>query len=240
MPPSRDRTDGVSSSAPGLGNPYEEGYYWPGYRDPGQGEKSPLKTVFNPECKPPAGSPRAQELDEFFCRMRQELNRSVIFSKRPANVEPPWFARPIIKAKNCLTIAPGATVAIFDRVINERQRAILTMIGQDVAPLLPLMNGDLVFWWALDGVIVPIYDDQSTGYCAVAQSGQTTVPFGAAAVPFCLFSNALSWRIIGRKRLTWNVENQGLVPVEIRGVMGWYEYWTSYGATEFENADVQL
>lgn len=239
MPPKSG--DGVSPNAPGLGNPHEEGYYWPGYRDPGQGEKGPpMKAVFDPECRPEPGSADARRLDEFFCRFRQEMNRSVVFAKRPANVEPPWFARPIIKAKNCLTVAPGATVNIFDRMILERQRAIVTMVGVDLAPLLPLMNGDLVFQFALDGVTFPLWDDQSTGYCAVSKSGQTTVPFGAAAVPFCLFSNALSWRVIGPKRLTFSVENQGLVGVQIRGMMGWYEYWTSYGATEFENADVQL
>lgn len=232
-------------SGGGLGNPHEDPYYWRGYRDTGQGEERPKDLVFDPACEPAQTDPaRRAILDEFFCRFERELKKLVFFSKRPAEVEPPFFAKPLIKAKCGLSVAPGATAIIFDRTIEARQRAMVTMLGLDIAPLAPLLNCQLEFWFQGDDAVIPYFDDQSPttyGGSTPVISGRTTVPPGSVENPFCMQSNGLAFQIRGRQRLTMRVENKSGVTVVIRGVLGLYQYWLAgrAGASEFESAEVQ-
>lgn len=232
----------------GLGNPLEYDYYYRGYRDPGQGEERPLDVVHDAKCppRPPISRQKQAELDAFFCRQRQEFKRSVLFVKGPANVEPPWFAKPLIKVKN-ITVSAGATATIFDRVIEDRQRAVVSIIGIDVAPIGPYVNGQMEFWFAQGGTerqdVINLFDDQTSvayGSTVPLVAGKTTLIPGSSENPFNLRGAGLQFRIKGRKLLTFNVENKSGQDVVVRGLMGMWIYWLPWGATEFESADVQL
>lgn len=208
-----------------LGDPLEREYYDKGYRDWGASDPQGKEVVFNPNEKP-------SEIPE----------RRVFYAKRPAYLEPPWFSKPLIKAKNNLIVPAGATVAIFDRRIPARNRAVVTMVGIDVSPVAPLYAGQLEFWFEQSGEVIPIFDDQtptSYGSSDPVRSGRTTVLPGTADRPFCLHGCGLSFQVKGEKILTFNVENKGGVPVTIRGLLGFYIYWLPYGATEFEDAEIQ-
>jgi len=231
----------------GLGQPHEDEYFYRGYRDTGQGEPRPKDVVFDPKCDPELDRmepERKKALDEFFCRFQRELKRLVFFSKRPSFVEPPFFSKPLIKAKCGLSVAPGATAIIFDRPIEARQRAIVSMIGLDVAPLLPLLSCALEFWFQQDNDIIPYFDDQSPttyGGSTPVVGGRTSVIPGSVENPFCMITNGLGFEIKGPKRLTMRVENKSGVTVVIRGVLGLYQYWLAglAGASEFETAELQ-
>lgn len=231
----------------GMGNPYEEGYFYEGWRDYGQGEPRPKDVVFDPGRNPVSSDPERQGLmDDFFNRFREELKRPLVFfSKRPAFVEPPFFSKPIIKAKCGLTVAPGATEIIFDRLIEDRQRAIIANIGIDVEPIAPLFNCQLEFWFQLDDDVIPLFDDQTpTAYGATTPLiyGRTTVLPGSVEIPFCLMGCGLAFGVHGRKRLTFRVENKSGVTITTRGILGFYQYWSSGpdGASEFEQGDFQV
>jgi hypothetical protein len=226
-----------------MGGP-DDDYYYSGWRDWGQGEKAPLRPIVDPECPTPLPPAEQAKHDALVCALRQMFQRSVVFTKNPANVQPPWFARPIIKTKN-IVVAANTTGVIFDREIPERNRAILSCIGIDVAPLLPLYDQTLEFWFDLgnEQQVIPIFDDQteqayesSTGL----KSGRTTILPGNVGAPFNFLANGLQSLIKGKAMLRFMVENKSDVAVTIRGVMGYYQYWLPYGADEFENADVQL
>lgn len=232
----------------GMGNPFEFDFWSRGYRDPGQGEARPLDVVYDPACEPKKISENKRaELDEFFCRQRKEFQRSVMFVKKPANIEPPWFSKPLIKVKCNQVVAPGATATIFTRVIGDRQRAVITTLGIDVAPVAPLLNCSVEFWFAQGGPergdIVNLFDDQTPtayGGSTPVEGGRTTVLPGSVENPYNFLEAGQQFRIKGRKDLTFSVENKSGVSITIRGILGMYIYWLPWGATEFESADVQL
>ena len=228
----------------GMGNPGEEQFYFSGWRDYGQAEERPQDLVFDPACDPSKLTPeRKAELASEFCMLKGLFERQVVYTKFPANVQPPWFARPIIKAKR-ITIAPNSTGVIFTREIPARNRAVVTCIGVDVAPILPLVDGALEFWFAKDnGQIIPIWDDQTdVAYEELdgLTSGKTSVLPGSLEHPFELLQNGLQILLKGRTVFTFNCENKSDSAIEIRGIMGYYQYWMAYGATEHENGEVQL
>jgi len=234
-PPPPTTGDGV------LGSPFDDPGHGHGYRDYGQGDPRPAPPVIEPSLVPTPSESRQQELG--LQTLKKFFQRSVVFSKRPANVEPPWFAKTLIKAKCGLVVPAGSTAKIFDKRLEDRQRQIVTMIAIELAPIAPLLNCQLEFWFENSGTIIPIFDDQTPlayGGSTPIINGRTTVLPGSTEAPFCLFSNGLAFRVKGPTDLTFNVQNKSGVPVTIRGLLGWYYYWTSYGATEFEAADVQL
>jgi hypothetical protein len=240
----------------GMGNPHEEEYFYEGWRDFGQGEPRPKDVVFDPTCSPVSQNPAEQQkMDDFFCRFASELRRPLIFFvKKPAFNEPPFFSKPLIKSKCGLQVAPGATAVIFDRLIEDRQRAIVTAFGLDLAPLAPLFNCQLEFWLqaanARNNVagraeIIPLFDDQTPtayGGSTPVQSGRTTVLPASVEIPWCLLTNGLQFGVRGRSRLQMLVENKSGVTVTIRGVLAFYQYWASapQGAAEWASGDLQL
>lgn len=242
-----------------MGNPFEEEYFHEGWRDSGQGDPRPKDVVSDPALNPYKGdcTPEQQKwLDCLYNRFRDELKRPLVFFvKRPAFVEPPFFARPLIKSKCGLQVAPGATGTIFDRLIEDRQRAIVVAFGIDLAPIAPLMNCQLEFWFqraaasgntgVQNAEVIPVFDDQTPttyGGSTPVRQGRTTVLPGSVENPWCLLSNGLQFGIRGRSRLQMLVENKSGVTVTIRGVLGFYQYWSSApaGASEFEQGDLQL
>lgn len=228
----------------GMGNPGEEDFYFKGWRDFGQAEERPLDIVHDPTCDPSKISPeRKAELESQFCMLKGLFERQVIFTKGPANVQPPWFARPIIKAIR-LTVAANSLGVIFTREIPARHRAVLTCLGIDVSPVLPLTDGALEFWFAKDnGQVIPVWDDQTAVAYEEADgltSGFTSVLPGSLENPFAFLTHGLQIIIKGRTVLTFNINNKSDVAVDIRGIMGYYQYWLPFGATEHENADVQM
>lgn len=235
-----------------MGNPYEEEFFYEGWRDFGQGEPRPKDVVVDPTCAPRKVSPG---LEDAICEFERGLKKPwVFFVKRPAFVEPPFFSKPLIKTKCGLQVAPGATGVIFDRLIEDRQRAVVTAFGLDLAPLAPLMNCQLEFWFqaanaqglvAGKAVMIPLFDDQTPtvyGGSTPVQSGRTTVLPGSVEIPYCLNTNNLQFGVRGRTRLQMLVENKSGVTVTIRGMLGYYYYWSGApgGASEFASGDLQL
>lgn len=232
--------------ASGMGNPYEQAYFYEGWRDWGRGEPPVQDIIHDPKCDPKRVNPqKKEELDALFCLMHDFFQRSVIFTKFPGNVQPPWFAQPIIKAIR-VTVAAGATATLFTREIPEKYRAIITCFGIDVAPVLALTEGTLEFWFekGLDTQNrVNLFDDQTeTAYEETdgVDSGKTAVLPGSLENPFNLLEAGLQLIYTGRTNMRMRMENKGDDPVVIRGILGYYQYWMPYGKTEFEQGDVQL
>jgi hypothetical protein len=221
----------------------DEGYFFDGWRDSGQGEPRPMDVVHDPNCETP---PPEQQCGKV------KLN----WVKRPAFNEPPFFAKPLIKARSSLVIPAGQIALIFDREIADRQRAIISFLGIDVAPIAPLMNSQLEFWFqrGAKGVaqasqdIYPVWDDQNpTGYGGTTPvgRGRTTV-WPGVATPESFFQDGLQFGVKGRTQLQGLIENKSAVAITVRGVLGYYYYWSSGpsdgargGASEFEAGDFQ-
>jgi len=216
----------------------DDQYFYEGWRDAGQGEPRPMDVVSDPNCPPPK---EAQQCGKV------KLN----WVKFPAFNQPPFFAKPLIKARSSLVIPAGDIALIFDREIADRQRAIVSLVGIDVAPIAPLLNSQLEFWFQLgrQGVpevsknVIPVWDDQNpTGYggSTPIQSGRTTV-WPGVATPEEFFKNGLQFGVRGRGQLQGLIENKSAVDVTVRGILGYYYYWSSGpgGASEFEAGDFQ-
>lgn len=230
----------------GMGNPFEEDFFWPGYRSTGPGEERPRDIVVDPACDPSRNMTpemRAQ-CEALKCVLNDVFARQVLFTKFPANVQPPWFSQPIMKSK-VITIAPGETAAIFDRMIPERMRAVLTMLGLDIDPITAVLDRTCEFWFdqGSQDKIIQVFDDQTeTAYEETdgVDSGKTTVLPGSLTVPFNFLEAGMQFHVKGPSMLRFMMENKGDEDVTIRGVMGYYQYWMPYGATEFETGDVQM
>jgi len=230
--------------AAGMGNPQEEEFFYHGYRDPGQAEERPLDLVHDPTCDPAKVTPEKQrDLDNLFCMLKGLFTRQVVFTKFPANVQPPWFARPIIKSIR-KTVAANTEAVLFTREIPDKHRAVLTAIGIDMAPILPYMDGALEFWFTKDGSqIIQVFDDQTETAYEEADgltSGHTSVLPGSLENPFAFLQHGLQIMLKGRTVFEFRVNNKSDSAVTFRGILGYYQYWLPYGATEFENADVQM
>jgi hypothetical protein len=213
----------------------DERYYGEGWRDAGQGEPRPADVVYDPSCPSPPENPLCKPV---------KLN----WVKFPAFNQPPFFAKPIIKVRSSLVIPAGQIALIFDREIADRQRAIASFLGIDVAPLAPLMNSQLEFWFQLgkQGVaavsndVIPVFDDQNpTGYGGTTpvQSGRTTV-WPGVATPLKLYEAGLQFGIRGRAQFQGLIENKSAVSITVRGWFGYYYYWAEQ-ASEFERGDFQ-
>ncbi len=220
----------------GMGD--DERYYGEGWRDAGQGEPRPEDVIYDPSCPPPPTNPGCKKV---------KLN----WVKSPAFNQPPFFAKPLIKARSSLVIPAGSIGIVFDREIADRQRAIISLVGMDVAPIAPLLNSQLEFWfqYGSKGVaevsknVIPVWDDQNpTGYggSTPIQSGRTTV-WPGVATPEEFFRDGLQFGVKGRAQLQGLIENKSGVDVTIRGILGFYYYWSSGpgGASEFEAGDFQ-
>lgn len=213
----------------------DDNYYYEGFRDAGQGEPRPLDVLHDPHCPPPK---EARECEK----------PKVNFVKFPAFNQPPWFAKPLIKARSSLVIPAGQIALIFDREIADRQRAIVSLVGIDVAPIAPLMNSQLEFWFQLgrQGVaavsqnVLPVWDDQNpTGYGGTTpvQTGRTTV-WPGVATPQEFMRDGLQFGVKGRAQLQGLIENKSAVDITVRGILGYYYYWAAM-ASEFESGDIQ-
>ena len=219
-----------------------DAYFYEGWRDAGQGEPRPVDVVHDPNCPPPDAATECP---------KPKLN----WVKFPAFNQPPWFAKPLVKVRSSLVIPAGQVALLFDREIADRQRAIASFLGIDVAPIAPLMNSQLEFWFQLGkkGVaepskaIIPVWDDQnptSYGTSHAIQSGRTTV-WPGVATPLKLFEAGMQFGLKGRCQFQGLIENKSGVDITVRGVFGYYYYWASGpvggrgGASEFESGDFQ-
>jgi hypothetical protein len=212
-------------------------YFYEGWRDAGQGEPRPIDVIHDPNCPPPSADP---------CN-KPKLN----WVKRPAFNEPPFFAKPLVKVRSSLSIPAGGIALVFDREIADRQRYIASYFGIDVAPLAPLLNSQLEFWFQLGkkGVaapsqnIIPVFDDQnptSYGGSTPVQYGRTTV-WPGVATPLKFFELGMQFGIRGRAQFQGLIENKSGVTITVRAHMGFYFYWSGGpgGASEFEAGDFQ-
>jgi hypothetical protein len=216
----------------------DEQYRGEGWRDAGQGEPRPQDVIYDPECPAPPTNPGCKKV---------KLN----WTKFPAFNQPPFFAKPLVKSRSSLVIPAGQIGLVFDKDIADRQRAIISFVGMDVAPLAPLLNSQLEFWFQFGkkGVaevsknVIPVWDDQnptSYGGSTPIQSGRTTT-WPGVATPLDLFQNGLQFGVKGPNQLQGLIENKSGVDVTIRGTLGYYFYWSSGpgGASEFEAGDFQ-
>jgi hypothetical protein len=214
----------------------DDAYHYEGWRDSGQGEPRPEDVVFDPSCPPqpdPCAKPR------------------VCFVKFPAFNQPPWFSKPLIKVRSSLVIPAGSIALVFDREIADRQRAVASFLGLDVAPIAPLLNSQLEFWFQLGqkGVaapsqnVIPVWDDQnptSYGTSHTIQQGRTTV-WPGVGTPLNFQEVGLQFGLRGRCQFQGLIENKSGVAITVRGVFGYYYYWASAkgGASEFESGDFE-
>lgn len=222
----------------GLGGPDHDEYHYQGWRDAGQGEDRPRDVVSDPNVPPPPDPATAKP--------------SVCFVKFPAFNQVPWFGKPLIKARSSLVVPAGGIALIFDREIADRQRAVVTQLGIDVAPIAPLLNSQLEFWFQLgkEGValpsknVIPVWDDQnpsSYGTSHAVQFGRTTV-WPGVGTPEDFQQNGLQFGVRGRAQLQGLIENRSGVDVTVRGILGFYYYWSSGpgGASEFGGGDLEF
>jgi hypothetical protein len=223
-----------------MGNPGEESYFFDQFRDYGPGDPRAKDVVYDPkQCDPKTATPdRKRELDEFFCRFSQELKKNVFISKRPAFAEPPYFSVPNVKLAG-VDVAVGATVAILDRVIEDRQRAMVTSIGVDTNDPKQVADGLVRFWFALDEQVIPLFDDQTPALVPALKQGQTLFVPGTVAQPFSLITAGVPLQVRGKGRLKFYVNNRSLVPLHVCALITFYQYWLQ-NAAEFEAADNQV
>jgi hypothetical protein len=236
------RPPGPPRRPPGGGGLGDDQYFYEGWRDAGQGEPRPMDVVHDPHCETPPPQAKCGKI---------KLN----WTKFPAFNQPPFFAKPLVKARSSLVIPAGSVALIFDRTIADRQRAIVSFVGLDVAPIAPLMNSQLEFWFQLGrkGVaevsnnIIPVWDDQnptSYGGATPVQYGRTTV-WPSVEDPLRLFESGLQFGVRGRAQFQGLIENKSGVEITVRGILGMYYYWSnspsegSGGASEFEAGDFQ-
>ena len=217
----------------GMGD--DERYYGEGWRDAGQGEPRPQDVIYDPSCPPPPTNPGCAPV---------KLN----FVKFPAFNQPPFFAKPLIKARSSLVIPAGQIALVFDREIADRQRAIISFVGLEVAPIAPLLNSQLEFWFQrgtkdvaqVSKDVYPVWDDQnptSYGGSTPIASGRTTV-FPGIESPMDFFKRGIQFGLRGRVQFQGLIENKSAVSVTVRGVLGYYYYWAEQ-ASEFERGDFQ-
>lgn len=229
----------------GMGNPHEDSFFYEGWREFGPADPRAVDAIFKPGCAPQSLSPEEKAKQEALkCTLNDVFARQVLFTKFPANVQPPYFSRPIIKTK-VISIAAGDKVPIFDRVIPARNRAVLTTLGIDVDPVSSVLDRTCEFWFDLgsENEIIPVFDDQTeTAYEETdgVDSGKTTVLPGSLTIPFNFLNSGLQFHIKGKRTLRFMCHNKSDATFTVRGMMGYYQYWLPYGADEFENADVQM
>jgi hypothetical protein len=223
-----------------MGQPGEGDYFFDQFRDYGPGDPRAKDVVFDPsKCNPKESSPgRKHELDEFFCKFAESLKKFIFLSKRPAFLEPPFFAVPNVKLAG-VTVAAGATVAVLDRVIEDRQRAVVTSMGVDVNNPMAVANGLMRFWFALDEQVIPLFDDQTPALVPALKQGQTLAVPGTVAHPFSLINAGCQLQVKGKGRLKFFVQNNDVVDIKVCALITFYQYWLQ-NAAEFEAADNQV
>lgn len=228
----------------GIGDAMEPGFYDPGYRDTGQDEPWAQDTVYDPKkCGPIRLDPQQQSyLDAMICAFEDRIiKRSVFFVKRPAFLEPPFFSKPLLKVAE-KEVANNTTVNLLERQVEDRQRAVVTSIGIGVDDTQALANRELAFWFEVNGVVVPLFDDQSTTIAAALlplEFGKTTIFPGSIEAPFNIREAGLTVLIRGPSSLNFRTENRSGATVKITAIMTYYQYWLP-NAGEFEQADNQI
>jgi len=233
----------------GMGNPHDR-EYWEGYRDWGGGDPRPEDVVFDPSKTPPKdnqpvtpGSP--EYFNELIYRFQKAVKTTPVLTKRPAFVEPPFFAKPQVKFGGGGTLVPdgGAPTVIYDRILEARQKLVVTSIGIGVDTPAAYTAHQLMFFFA-DGkpsAVIPVFDDQSPAAAALAtfERGKTTMIPGSMEQPYSLIRDGCAFVFEGPKRIQFYVQNFSGAPVEVQIITGLYQYWIPF-ASEFEAADNQI
>jgi hypothetical protein len=234
----------------GLGNPYERDFY-EGYRDPGSGEPQPKDIVYDPSKTPPKdGEPTTPGTNEYFnelvYRFMAAVKKTPVLVKRPSFVEPPFFSKPQIKFGGAgTTIIHGAApVFIYDRILEARQKLVITSIGIGVDTPAVYADHNLLFWFGdtTAEAIIPVFDDQSPAAAAHAgfAFGKTTMLPGSMEEPYSLIRDGCAFVFEGPKRIRFFVQNfDPALDVEVQIITGIYQYWIPFAA-EFEAADNQI
>lgn len=225
--------------------------HWGGYRDFGSGEPRPEDVIFDPNRVPlKSGSPTTPGSPEFFneliYRLGAMVNRTPLLVKRPSFIEPPFFAKPQIKFGGGGTIiqAAGAPVSIYDRILEARQKLVVTSIGIGVDTPKVYTDHNLMFWFANGSpdAVIPIFDDQSPATASHAgfQRGMTTMIPGSMEQPYSMIRDGCAMVFEGPMRLQFYVQNfDPSLDVEVQIITGIYQYWIPK-ADEFEQADNQI
>jgi hypothetical protein len=232
----------------GLGNPFEREFY-EGYRDAGAGEPQPKDIVFDPSKVPPKSGETVQPgspayFDEMFYRFGQFLKKTPILTKLPSFVQPPFFSKPQIKfgGANVPFVGSPETM-IYDRVVEARQKLVITSIGIGVDQTQLYTAHQLLFWFAdlTADAVIPVFDDQSAAAAALAgfTFGKTTMLPGSMEEPYSLIRDGCAFVFEGPKRIRLFVQNFGNVNAEVQIITGIYQYWIPFAA-EFEAADNQI
>lgn len=223
----------------GVGNPFETPYGSEAYRDPGQGQPRPKDIIYDPN-EDPAEIPeeRRQELREMVSLFREIFQKQVLYTKRPAFVEPPFFAKPRILIDEITLPAGGAVLLpIITKQIEARQRCIVSLVGIELNEPALYDAHELRFAFVLNGDIVDIFED---GSIANLPTGVTTRVPGDLNNPFCLLTNGLQFEVQGEKTLEFSGQNvNGTTDAIVTAMVGIYEYWTP-DASQFAGGDIQV
>lgn len=224
----------------GVGNPITSPYGSQQFRDPGQGQPRAKDIVFDPTQDPSLISEeRRGELREMFAFMQEMFNKQVFYTKRPAFVEPPFFAKPKILVDEVILPAGGTVlVPIITKTIEARQRAIISVVATENDQPVLYDAHELRFAFVLNDDIIDVFGD---GSVAGLPSGVTTRVPGDLTVPFCLLTNGLQFEVQGEATLEFSGQNTNAVGVGavVTAMVGIYEYWTP-DSSEFANGDIQL
>lgn len=240
-----------------MGDSADADHHYEGWRDYGQhGPQIPKEVVHDGrEVLGQTGTPRDQivVMKEFFFRLKDFFERNPILSKRPAFVEPPYWAKPKVLV-NSLTLpftgSPDTLVLSYK--IPDRHRIVVTAVGISVNPVTPYTNHQLLFWFALSNPentkyqVLPYLIDQSAAAAALAgyQDGKSTVIPGSDSAPFNLLNPGTPLRTgsdggKGDKLLQLRAQNFAAQDVTLCALVTLYEYWLPESA-EYEKADNQI
>lgn len=236
----------------GMGNPYEEAYFYSGFRDFGSGTPDVGQTadlIYDPSADPTTAPPdvkRAQ--DEFWSRAKEELKDLPIFTKDPAFVQPPFFSRPKIKLRRMTIVAGGAAApdtTVLDWEVGGRQYWVCTSIGMDTDNPVLASNGLTVARFTVNNVIEQLWDDQTIAIPdppGPPAAGETTQVTGSVAVPFNLREAGLVFGVPGHARVRFQIRNHNpVLPANdliVTAQMTFYEYWMP-NSSEFEKGQWQ-
>lgn len=181
----------------GLGNPHETRHFWPAFRDPGAGQPPEKEVVYDPRCDPTREMEyRRNRMSQMCCALKECFKQQVRFEKSPAQMEPPFHARPFVAFTEFYTdwsivLLPGGGANITTTWIGFGYWfvSIVTPFPVAIPPYLVL------------NAACPLKEIQARHRVVI-----TSVGFDVTSVP----ENALRWSFgtADVDPLAWPIENQ--------------------------------
>ncbi len=235
----------MGTKGSGMGNPFEEEFYYEGYRDFASNAPIHSKDVIYSPKTNPSNMPLPTRVDI----VPPKYGGSPVFTKEPAFISPPFFSRPKIKFRRITIPAAGAVGApnttVLDWTVPDRQHWIMTSIGLETDNPAITQNGLVVFRFTVNGEIYQLWDDQTVDIIdppGPPAAGETTRVPGTLAAPFDLRAAGLVFGVNGRSDILFTCRNSNPVlpanDITITAQITFYEYWMP-NSSEFEKGQWQ-